>query len=186
MITTYTTYTTDLQGTTQIMISERDGEDDGLYHRLEVLPGASHDEVARAYRRLAHDAHPDAQPGDPDAPRRFREITEAFEVLGNPARRALYDRGRDQARVTEASSVRPGNPLAPRAQVFAAPPVAARGAVVFLGTGPVITPGATLSVSPVHVQPARPGAPAAITAEDVRAALWAQLLARVVERRRTP
>ena len=71
----------------------------GSTTRLEVLPGASHDEVAHAYRRLAHDAHPDAHPGDPDAPRRFREITEAFEVLGNPARRALYDRARDQARV---------------------------------------------------------------------------------------
>ena len=63
------------------------GNGDGLYLRLEVMPGASHDDVARAFRRLAHDAHPDTHPGDPDAPRRFREITEAYEVLGNPDRR---------------------------------------------------------------------------------------------------
>jgi curved DNA-binding protein CbpA len=181
-----TTYTTDLQGTTQIMIAKQDADDDGLYHRLEVLPGASHDEVAHAYRRLAHDAHPDAQPGDPDAARRFREITEAFEVLGNPARRALYDRGRDQARVTEASSVRPGDPQAPPVQAFAPPPPLAGGPPVFLGTGPVITAGATLSVSPVHVQPARPGPPTSVAPEDVRDALREQLLAKLVERRRTP
>jgi hypothetical protein len=181
-----TTYTTDLQGVTQIMIPKYDGDDDGLYDRLEVLPGASHGEVAHAYRRLAHDAHPDAQPGDPDAARRFREITEAFEVLGNPARRALYDRGRDQARVTAASSVRPGNPLAPRAQAFVPPPPPAGGPPVFLGTGPVITPGATLSVSPVHVQPARPGPPTSVPPEEVREAPGAQLLAKVVDQRRRP
>ena len=56
----------------------------GCTERLEVSPGASHDEIARAYRRLAHDAHPDAHPGDPDTARRVREITEAYEVLGNP------------------------------------------------------------------------------------------------------
>ena len=73
------------------MTSGQHGNGDGLYLRLEVLPGASHDEIAHAYRRLAHDAHPDAHPGDPDAPRRFREITEAYEVLANPNRRERYD-----------------------------------------------------------------------------------------------
>jgi curved DNA-binding protein CbpA len=181
-----TTYTTDLQGTTQIMISKHDADGNGLYHRLEVLPGASQDEVARAYRRLAHDAHPDAHPGDPDAPRRFREITEAFEVLGDPARRARYDRGHDQARETETSRVRPGSPSAAPPQVFAPPPPPAGGPPVFLGTGPVSRPGATLSVGPVHVRPTRPGPPASVTPEDVRAALWAQLLSDLFEPRRRP
>ena len=81
------------------MTARQHGKGDGLYLRLEVLPGASHDEIARAYRRLAHDAHPDAHPGDPDAPRRFREITEAYEVLGNPDRRERYDRARRLAGV---------------------------------------------------------------------------------------
>lgn len=71
------------------------GEPSDLYYRrLEVGPAASHDEIVSAYRRLAHLAHPDAHPKDPEAPRRFREITEAYEVLADPARRATYDRTR--------------------------------------------------------------------------------------------
>jgi hypothetical protein len=182
-----TIYSTDLQGTTQIMISKQASDGEGLYLRLEVPPGASQDDVARAYRRLAHDAHPDAHPGDPDAPRRFREITEAFEVLGDPARRERYDSARGQAHValSETSRLPAGSPSAAPTQV-PAPPPAAGGPPVFLGTGPVITPGATLSVSPVYVQPARPGPPTSVAPEDVTEALGAQLLAKVVERRRTP
>ena len=159
---------------------------DGLYQRLEVLPGASQDEVARAYRRLAHDAHPDAHPGDPDAPRRFREITEAFEVLGDPAGVSFTTAAAIRLAWPRPPRYRPGSPLAARTQTFAPPPPPAGGPPVFLGTGPVITPGATLSVSPVHVQPARPGPPTSVAPQDVTEALGAQLLAKVVERRRTP
>lgn len=67
---------------------------DLLYRRLGVACEASRDEIVHAYRRLAHGAHPDAHPGDPDAARRFREITEAYEVLADPSRRASYDRMR--------------------------------------------------------------------------------------------
>lgn len=67
---------------------------DGLYLRLEVPPGASQEEIARSYRRLAQQSHPDAHPCDPDAARRFREITEAYEVLSDSERRAQYDRRR--------------------------------------------------------------------------------------------
>jgi curved DNA-binding protein CbpA len=181
-----TTYSIDLQGSTQIMVSKQDADGDGLYLRLEVKPSASREEIASAHRRLAHDAHPDAHPGDPDAPRRFREITEAYEVLGDPARRERYDRARDQARVamSETSRVRAGSPSAP-AQVFA-PPLAAGGPSVFLGTGPVSEPGPALSVGPVHVRPSRPGPPVAVTPEDARAALWAQLLSEMFEPRRRP
>jgi curved DNA-binding protein CbpA len=165
------------------MISNHDGDGDGLYLRLAVLPGASPDEVARAYRRLAHDAHPDAHPGDPDAPRRFREITEAYEVLGDPARRARYDRGHDQARVTETSRAPAGSPSGAPGQVFAPPP-AAGGPPVFLGLGPVSTPGSTLAVGPVHVRSSRPEAPTPVTPEEVRTALRAQLLSDLFEPRR--
>ena len=79
---------------------------DELYLRLEVARTASPGEVTRAYRRLAHSAHPDANPDDPDASRRFREITEAYEVLGNPSRRALYDA--DHARERGVAAPRPG------------------------------------------------------------------------------
>lgn len=64
---------------------------DPYYRRLEIGPAASHAEVVQAYRRLAHRAHPDAHPGDPEAPERFRELTEAYEVLSDPTRRAAYD-----------------------------------------------------------------------------------------------
>lgn len=65
---------------------------DSYYARLEVGQGASHDDIVHAYRRLAMGAHPDAHPDDPDAAGRFRDITEAYEILGDPKRRADYDR----------------------------------------------------------------------------------------------
>jgi curved DNA-binding protein CbpA len=69
-------------------------QDDLYYRRLDVVSAASHDEIVRAYRRLALDVHPDAHPEDPTAPRRFREITEAYEVLADPGRRQAYDGSR--------------------------------------------------------------------------------------------
>jgi curved DNA-binding protein CbpA len=65
---------------------------EALYLRLEVKPDASRQEIVSAYRRLVHGAHPDTQPGDPEAAQRFREITEAYDILSDPLRRASYDR----------------------------------------------------------------------------------------------
>ncbi len=76
-----------------------DGERRDYYARLEVASGASHDDIVGAYRRLAMGAHPDAHPDDPEAAGRFREITEAYEVLGDPKRRAAYDRQLGGARI---------------------------------------------------------------------------------------
>lgn len=67
---------------------------DRMYRRLQVPPEATAQQIRRAYRKLAHDVHPDAHPEDPDASRRFHEITEAYEVLSSPERRARYDRAR--------------------------------------------------------------------------------------------
>jgi DnaJ-class molecular chaperone len=69
------------------------------YTRLEVKRGASRDDIIGAYRRLAMGAHPDAHPEDPEAAGRFREITEAYEVLGDPKRREAYDRQLGGARI---------------------------------------------------------------------------------------
>ncbi|HET9079019.1 MAG TPA: J domain-containing protein [Trebonia sp.] len=63
-----------------------------LYQLLGVPPDASRDEIAQAWRRRARDEHPDSRPGDADAPGRFRALAEAWQVLGDPARRAAYDR----------------------------------------------------------------------------------------------
>ena len=47
--------------------------------------------VRRAYRRLARDCHPDANPDDPRAAERFLTLAAAYAVLGHPARRVAYD-----------------------------------------------------------------------------------------------
>ena len=63
------------------------------YADLGVGRDASTDEIKRAFRRLARDSHPDANPGDPHAEGRFRQVAEAYEVLSDPTRRAAFDRG---------------------------------------------------------------------------------------------
>jgi curved DNA-binding protein CbpA len=81
-------------------IRDPDASANGAYYRrLEVGRGASHDEIVRAYRRLALGAHPDAHPEDPEASLRFRELTEAYEVLGDPVRRNAYDGNRPSHRI---------------------------------------------------------------------------------------
>jgi len=62
------------------------------YYEVLGLPReASEVEIKKAYRRLARDHHPDANPDDAGAEDRFKELTEAYEVLSNPESRRAYD-----------------------------------------------------------------------------------------------
>ncbi len=62
-----------------------------FYQRLGLLPGASDEDIRRAWKRLAKEWHPDRNPNDPQAEDRFKALHEAYRVLGDPAQRAAYD-----------------------------------------------------------------------------------------------
>lgn len=61
------------------------------YKELELERGASEEEIKKSFRRLARQYHPDANPNNPAAEERFKAISEAYDVLSDPAKRAKYD-----------------------------------------------------------------------------------------------
>ena len=61
------------------------------YKTLGVAKTASAKEIKQAFRRLARKHHPDVNPGDKAAETTFKELNEAYEVLGNPETRKKYD-----------------------------------------------------------------------------------------------
>ncbi|RDX97933.1 DnaJ protein ERDJ3B, partial [Mucuna pruriens] len=62
------------------------------YDVLQVPNGASDEQIKRAYRKLALKYHPDKNPGNQEANKRFAEINNAYEVLSDSERRSIYDR----------------------------------------------------------------------------------------------
>src|SRR6187551_682630 len=64
-----------------------------LYQRLGLKRGATEAEIKKAYRSLAKQLHPDRNKDNPDAARRFGEITQAYDLLSDKDKRAQYDRG---------------------------------------------------------------------------------------------
>jgi molecular chaperone DnaJ len=63
------------------------------YADLGVSREATTEDIKRAFRRVARESHPDANPGDANSEARFRHAAEAYEVLSDPDRRRSYDRG---------------------------------------------------------------------------------------------
>ncbi len=105
-----------------------------LYQVLGVGPAASGEEITRAWRARAE--HPDARPRDTGAPARFRALAEAYQVLGDPARRAAYDQAAGHTPRPRPAATEPQRPTA------AGPPAGA--------------PGAPLRAGPVRVEPLGP------------------------------
>jgi molecular chaperone DnaJ len=90
------------------------------YEVLGLSREASETEIKKAYRRLARDHHPDANPNDHGAEERFKELTEAYEVLSDPQARRAYDTYGHQIPRTGAGPGRPGDPFGGFQDIFEA------------------------------------------------------------------
>src|SRR4051794_21715495 len=67
------------------------------YKVLGVAKNASASEIKKAYRKLAQEFHPDRNRGDKDAEERFKEISAAYDVLGDEEKRKSYDQVREMS-----------------------------------------------------------------------------------------
>ena len=71
--------------------AQREWFEKNYYSVLGVSETATPKEVTKAYRKLARQLHPDANPGDKAAEERFKEVSAAYEVIGDPEKREQYD-----------------------------------------------------------------------------------------------
>ena len=71
------------------------GTNDNFYQLLGLSRAASQDDIQKAHRKLVRQEHPDANPEDPQAEERFKQIQRAYEVLSDPEKRREYDKQLD-------------------------------------------------------------------------------------------
>lgn len=76
------------------MAPQREWFEKDYYKVLGVSEKASAKDITRAYRKLARELHPDANPGDASAEERFKEVSAAYDVIGDETKRAEYDQVR--------------------------------------------------------------------------------------------
>ena len=72
-------------------MSTKDYIEKDYYKALGVAKDASQADIKKTYRKLARQLHPDANPDDPKAEARFKEVSEAYDVLSDPTKRKEYD-----------------------------------------------------------------------------------------------
>lgn len=75
-------------------MSTKDNIEKDYYKSLGVTKDASADAIKKSYRKLARELHPDKNPGNAESERRFKEVSEAYDVLSDKAKRAKYDEDR--------------------------------------------------------------------------------------------
>src|SRR6476619_7729085 len=75
-------------------MSAKDYVEKDYYAALGVAKDADQAAIKRAYRKLATELHPDKNPGNAEAEARFKEVSEAYDVLSDTKRRAEYDEAR--------------------------------------------------------------------------------------------
>jgi molecular chaperone DnaJ len=75
-------------------MTQRDWIEKDFYRELGVASGASTEEIKKAYRKLARELHPDANPGDSNAEAKFKSVSEAYGVLSDDKKRKEYDETR--------------------------------------------------------------------------------------------
>ena len=78
------------------------------YTVLGVKQDASQEDIQKAYRRLAKKLHPDLNPGNKKAEEQFKDVSAAYDLLGDAAKRARFDRGEIDASGQDRPALLPG------------------------------------------------------------------------------